>query len=142
MQWHILQAVLGGWGNERQQPVIEFQNAQIEALFKKLGKQRVLLTDDQRRLLAVNGHTLGRKALFELTTIVTFDSILCWYRTLVVQQQGHSEKCRTGRPRISQVIIDTIVRFAKRIQHGAMIVFKADWPMSVTEFVIRLRPTC
>jgi hypothetical protein len=56
-----------GWANERQQQIIEFQNDQIKALLKKLGKKRLLLTDDQRRVLAVKGHALGRKALLELT---------------------------------------------------------------------------
>ena len=54
--YHILVAALIGWANERQQQIIEFQNDQIKALLKKLGKKRVLLTDDQRRVLAVKGH--------------------------------------------------------------------------------------
>ena len=69
--WHILLAALCGMVNERQQQVIEFQNAQIETLLKKLGKKRLLLNDDQRRLLAVKAHAIGRKSLLELTTIVT-----------------------------------------------------------------------
>ena len=64
---HILLATLIGWANERQQQIIEFQNDQIEALLKMLGKKRLLLTDDQRRVLAVKGHALGRKALLELS---------------------------------------------------------------------------
>ena len=48
--WHILLASLCGLVNQRQQQIIEFQNAQIEALLKKLGKKRLLLDDDQRRL--------------------------------------------------------------------------------------------
>ncbi|MEO2026956.1 MAG: hypothetical protein ABGZ23_13855 [Fuerstiella sp.] len=36
--WHILLAALCGLVNERQQQIIEFQNAQIEALLKKLTK--------------------------------------------------------------------------------------------------------
>ena len=45
-------------------------------MMKAPGKKRLLLTDDQRRLLAVKGKSLGRKALMELTTIVTPDTIL------------------------------------------------------------------
>jgi hypothetical protein len=48
--WHILLASLCALVNQRQQQIIEFQNAQIEALLKKLGKKRLLLDDDQRRL--------------------------------------------------------------------------------------------
>ena len=44
--WHILLAILCGMVNKRQQQIIEFQNAQIEALLEKLGGKRVLLTDD------------------------------------------------------------------------------------------------
>ena len=35
--------------NRQQQQVIEFQNAQIRILMDKLGKKRILLTNDQRR---------------------------------------------------------------------------------------------
>ena len=49
--WHILLAALCGLVNQREQQIIEFQNAQIEALLKQLGKKRLLLDDDQRRLL-------------------------------------------------------------------------------------------
>jgi hypothetical protein len=42
---------LCGWFNERQQRVIEFQNDQFVAFLGKLGKKRVSLTDDRRRVL-------------------------------------------------------------------------------------------
>jgi putative transposase len=112
--YHILLAALIGWANERQQQIIEFQNDQIKALLKKLGKKRLLLTDDQRRVLAVKGHARGRKALLELTTIVTPDTILRWHRELVAKKWDHSDKRTTiGRPRIRQVIVDSILRFAR-----------------------------
>jgi hypothetical protein len=41
--WQVLLATLCGMVNQRQQQIIEFQNAQIEALLKKLGKKRLLL---------------------------------------------------------------------------------------------------
>lgn len=50
---HLVFVALSGWVNQRQRQIIEFQNAEIEALLKKLGKKRVLLTNDKRRLLAV-----------------------------------------------------------------------------------------
>jgi hypothetical protein len=39
--WQLFCLILAGWINQRQQQIIEFQNAQIEALLKKLGKKRV-----------------------------------------------------------------------------------------------------
>ena len=111
--WHTLLACLCGLVNQRQQQIIEFQNAQIEALLKQLGKKRLLLNDDQRRLLAVKAHAIGRKALLELTTIVTPDTILRWHRELVAKKFDFSGKRKPGRPRIRQEIVDAIIRFAR-----------------------------
>jgi len=99
--------------NQRQQQIIEFQNAQIDALLKQLGKKRLLLNDDQRRILAVKAHAIGLKALRELTTIVTPDTILRWHRTLVARKFDSSDKRKPGRPRIRQEIVSAIVRFAR-----------------------------
>ena len=60
--FHLLVVILAGWINRHQQTVINFQNAQIQVMMEKLGKKRILLTDDQRRRLAVKGKNLGRKA--------------------------------------------------------------------------------
>jgi putative transposase len=111
--WHIMLAALSGLVNQRQQQIIEFQNAQIEALLEQLGKKRLLLNDDQRRLLAVKAHAIGRKALREITTIFTPDTILRWHRELIARKFDSSDKRKPGRPRIRQVIVDAIVRFAR-----------------------------
>ena len=50
------------------------------------------LNDDQRRVLAVKAKSIGRKALLQLTTIVTPDTILRWHRELVAKKWDHSEK--------------------------------------------------
>ena len=76
---------------------------------KAQGKKRLLLTDDQRRILAVKGKSLGRKALMEPTTIVTPDTILRWHRTLIAKKWDHNDQRKSvGRPRIRQVIVDLI----------------------------------
>lgn len=98
--------------NQRQQQIIEFQNAQIEALLKQLGTKRLLLNHNQRRLLAVKAHAIGRKALREITTIFTPDAILRWHRNLVARKFDSSNKRKPGRPRIRQEVVDAIVRFA------------------------------
>jgi len=111
---HSLLAILIGWVNERQQWIIEFQNDQIEASLKEIGKKRLLLTDDQRRVLAVKGYALSRKALSEPTTIVTPDTIFRWHRELVAKKWEHTDKRKTvGRPGLRQIIVDSILRFAQ-----------------------------
>jgi len=65
--------------------------------------------------LAVKGQALGRKTLQQLTTIVAPDTILRWHRELVAKKWDHSEKRKSvGRPRIRQVIVDLILRFAQQ----------------------------
>ncbi|MEZ6057587.1 MAG: hypothetical protein R3C01_12880 [Planctomycetaceae bacterium] len=110
--WHILLAILCGLVQQRQQRVIEFQNALIEALLQTLGRKRLLLNDEQRRLLAVRAHSLGRKALLELTTIVTPDTILRWHRELVAKKYDSNDQRKPGRPRIRQEVVEAILRFA------------------------------
>src|SRR5262245_32145334 len=82
--WHMLLLILVGWINRRQQDVIEYLLAENRILRKKLGKKRILLNDDQRRL-AVKGKILGRKTLKQLGSIFTPDTILRWHRELVAR---------------------------------------------------------
>ena len=113
--WQLFFMVLARWVHREQQKIIEFYQTQLDAMMKAQGKKRLLLSDDQRRLLAVKGKSLGRKALMELTTIVTPDTIMRWHRTLVAQKWDYSDRKnkQPGRPRIRQVIVDLILRFAK-----------------------------
>lgn len=59
--WQLLLVVLAGWMNQLQQQIIEFQRKEIEVLKKRLGKKRIILNDDERRVLAVKARLLGGK---------------------------------------------------------------------------------
>jgi putative transposase len=61
--WQLFFAILAGWVNSRQQAVIDYLRTENQVLEEKLGKKRILLSDDQRRRLAVRGKLLGRKAM-------------------------------------------------------------------------------
>jgi hypothetical protein len=113
--WQLLFAIFCGWVNERQQKTIEFQNAQIETLLQKLGKKRILLTYDQRRVLAVKANAIGQKALIQLTTIVTPHTILRWNRELMAKKRDYSDRLRrkSGRPPIAAEIEQLVLRFAR-----------------------------
>ena len=110
---------LAGWLQREEQQVIEFYQAQLEAMLQAQGKKRIILTDDQRRVLAAKGKALGRKALSELTTIVTPDTILRWHRKLVAQKWDYSHRReKLGRPCTAQEIQALVLRFARE---------NADW---------------
>ena len=112
--WQLLLLILAGWINRHQQEVLEYLRIENQVLKEKLGKKRILLTDDQRRRLAVKGKVLGRKALQEIATIVTPDTILRWHRQLVAQRWDYSDRRqKLGRPPISKETIELLLRMAR-----------------------------
>jgi hypothetical protein len=73
-----------------------------------------LLSDDQRRRLAVKGRVLGRKRLEEIGTLFTPDTILRWHRMLVARKWDYSSRQKkVGRPRVRREIVELVVRIAK-----------------------------
>ena len=114
--WQLLLIVLASWVNRQQQEMIEYLQTENRVLIEKFGKRRILLSDDQRRRLAVKGQILGRKRLEEVSTLFTPDTMMRWHRTLVAKKWDSSDRRekKPGRPRIRQVIVDLTVKFAKQ----------------------------
>ena len=110
--WQFFFVILLGWVHRELQKIIEFYQAELQTVMEAQGKTRLPLTDDQRRLLAVKGKSLGRKKLMELTTIVTPDTILRWHRQLVAQKWDYSKRRKSvGRPRTEKEIVDLVLQF-------------------------------
>ena len=82
-------------------------------LREQFGDRRVGLTDDQRRRLAVRAKVLGRAARRGLTSIVTPDTLLAWYRKLVAAKYNGAPQRGPGRPRTASQIAELAVRMAK-----------------------------
>ena len=68
-------SVLVEYVRKQQELVIEYLQLENQVLREKIGGKRVLLNDDQRRLLAVKGKALGRKQLAKIATIAQADTI-------------------------------------------------------------------
>ncbi len=99
---HFLLLTFAGWGNRRQQEVVECLIEENRVLREQLDRQpggrRIRFTDDQRRRLAAKGKPLGRKLLHEYAGLVTPDTILRWYRKLIAKKYDGSARRRPGRP--------------------------------------------
>ena len=57
--WQVYLVILCGWINREQQEVIEYLRTENAVLKEKLGKQRILLNDNQRRGLAAKGSSVA-----------------------------------------------------------------------------------
>ena len=115
--WQLISIILAGILNEHQHRVIEYLKAENQVLREQLGEKRLRLTDHQRRRLAVLGQAIGRKALSEVCSIVTPDTILRWHRKLIARKYDGSNSRRVGRPGIMHEIWLLIVRMASQNRH-------------------------
>ena len=104
--------LFSGWINRQQQAVIDYLREENRILRAAYGPQRVRLTDDQRRRLAVKGNALGRRRLADVAGIVTPDTILRWYRLLVAKKYDGSEMRRPGRPSTAPDLAALVARLA------------------------------
>ncbi len=104
--------MFAGWVNRHQLDVIEYLQEENRVLKERLGGRRVCFTDIERRRLAQNAKALGRKVLSGLETLVTPDTLLQWYRELVVRKWDYSHRRGPGRPRIKKTIVNSVLRMA------------------------------
>jgi hypothetical protein len=74
----LLLAIFAGWVNRHQLDLIAYLQEENRVLTERLGGRRIRFTDTERCRLARKAHTLGRKALNALHTLVTPDSLLRW----------------------------------------------------------------
>jgi len=88
--WYLLGMALANWLNGQQQAVIECLREENRVLREKLSRKRILLSNDQRRRLAIQGKALGRKLLSEIACLFTPATILAWHRKLVANKYDGS----------------------------------------------------
>ena len=105
--------VLAGWINQQQRDVIDYLQEENRVLRDQLGGKRLRLSDNQRRRLALKAKKLGRKALSELDSLVTPNTLLGWHRKLIACKYDGSKRRGPGRPRVIEQIRELVVRLAR-----------------------------
>ena len=109
----FLLMVVAGWVHRHQLIVIEFLQAENRLLKERLRGRRIRFTDAERVLLARKAKAVGRKALLELDTIVSPDTLLRWHRQLIAQKWNFNHRRQPGRPGVMRQIPDLIVRMVQ-----------------------------
>jgi putative transposase len=108
----VLLLMFAGWINRQQLQVIGYLQAENRLLKARLGNQRLRFTDAERRWLARKAHAIGRRALSDLETLVTPDTLLKWYRRLLAHKWNYTHRRGPGRPCVIQSIATLVARIA------------------------------
>ena len=108
----FLLVALAGWIHQQQADVIDYLQEENRVLREQLGPRRVRFTDDQRVRLAAKAKKLGRRALTEIRSIVTPDTLLAWHRALIARKYNGHPRRGPGRPRVTALIRQWVVRMA------------------------------
>jgi len=105
--------IVSGWVHQRQLIVIEYLQAENRLLKARLSGKRIRFTDAERALLARKAKAVGRRALLELDTLVSPDTLMRWHRRLVAQKWDFSKRRGPGCPGVMREISRLIVRMAQ-----------------------------
>ncbi len=112
LQFLIL--MVSSWLNRRQHAAIEYLRAENRVLRARLGPKRLRFTDAERRQPAEKGKALGRKALAEVASLASPETILRWYRARVAaKSDSAATRCRPGRPRARGTEVEQVLRMAR-----------------------------
>jgi hypothetical protein len=108
----LLRVALAGWINQQQRDVIDYLQEENRILREQLGPRRLRFTNDQRIRLAARAKTLGRRALMEIRSIVTPDTLLARHRALIARKYDGHLRRGPGRPPVTAEIREWVVRMA------------------------------
>ncbi len=114
LQLEFLMMTFAGWVNRSQQDVIEYLQEENRVLREQMGGKRLLFTDRQRRRLAAKAKAIGRRGLFEISTFVTPDTLLRWYRRLIAKKYDGSKNRTAGRPKTAVEIEELVLQMARQ----------------------------
>jgi putative transposase len=109
----FLAAWLAVWMGRVLQEQIDYLKQENQLLQEKLGGKRIRFSDGERRRLATLAKRLGRRALAEVATVASPETILRWYRELVAKKYDGSERRGPGRPKRRGEIAELVLRMAR-----------------------------
>jgi putative transposase len=112
--FRLLLLVITGWLDRREREVLAYLIQENRLSHRQLGGRRLWLTDADRRRLAALAHRIGRRALRQVATVVTPDTLLRWHRQLVAQKWTYARP-RANRRGVMTEIRALVVRMAHTI---------------------------
>jgi putative transposase len=108
----LLLMALTGWLGRREREVVVYLIEENRCLRRQLGGRRVRLTDDDRRWLAARASRVGRRALHDIATIATPDTLLRWHQQLIARKWTYG-RTPVNRRQLLAEIRHLVVRMAE-----------------------------
>ncbi len=90
--FQLLLMALTGWLARREREVVTYLIEENRCLRRQLGGRRVRLTDEDRRRLGARAYGVGRRALRDIATIATPDTLLRWHRQLIARKWTYATR--------------------------------------------------
>jgi putative transposase len=113
MDWKQLLAYITGSVDQELLLRNEYLVTENRILRKQI-QGRVLLSEGERKSLAVIGKQLSKQALADVARIVTPETILAWHRKLIAKKfDGSQHRKAPGRPKVDQELEALVVRMAQ-----------------------------
>jgi transposase InsO family protein len=108
----MLLLTVTSWLDHREREMLAYLIEENRVLRRQVGGRRLRLTEDDRRRLAARAYRLGRRALREVATIVTPDTLLRWHRQLITYKWTYA-KTGTRRSGVLAEIRQLVARMAE-----------------------------
>ena len=108
----FLVVAVAGWINQQPRDVLDSLQEENRVLREQLGPGWLRFTDAQRRRLAAQATSLGRRGLRDLHPLVTPETLLRWPRQLIARPYDGRGRRGPGRRRVMDTIRRLIVRMA------------------------------
>jgi len=108
--WKFILIILSAQAKQEYAAREQLYIAQIKVLLEQLGGKPRRFTDTQRASLASIAKQIGRKILFEITTLVTPDTLLGWHKRLIKEKWTYAQPKRACRPRIKPETEQLVIR--------------------------------
>ena len=96
--------------NRHQQAVIECLQEENRILLEQAGGKPKPFTDAQRIRLARKAKLVGRRRLGQITTLVTPDTLLRWFRVLIAKKWTYARTNALGRPPVSSELEKLVLK--------------------------------
>jgi hypothetical protein len=113
MSWKTLLAYIIGSVDQELRLRNEYLVTENRILRQQI-RERIRLSDGERKTLAEIGKRLGKQVLAEIASIVTPGTILAWHRRLMAQKfDGCGQRKSPGRPPVDAELEALVVRLAQ-----------------------------